>query len=124
MDEEFEAVWQALVENGTSRRNKEPTFRYWLSLSLEQRHLACLNITRKARENSFLNYNPIQAIKENIRKKKADEPTNLNHTARGGTMLNSGLAEIAFYNGSWGVYSQEDIKKFNLITKNVKGMVR
>lgn len=118
MDEEFEATWQALYENGSSRRNKEATKRHWDSLTPVQRHQAFVNITRKAQEGKFLQYDPIRAINENIRRYQALGPTNLNRTAKGGSMLSSGQAEIAFYNGSWGVYSQEDIKTFNLKTKN------
>ena len=117
MDEEFEATWQALVENGTSRRNKEPTYRFWSTLTPVQRQQAYVRITKKAREGAFLQYDPIRAIKENIRRHQRVGPTNLNQTARGGTMLDSGQAQIAFYNGSWGVYSLEDIKMFHLQTK-------
>ena len=117
MDEEFEATWKALYENGSSQRNKDATKRYWDTLTVEQQHQAFVRITQKAREGKFLQYDPIRAIKENIRKYQTIEPTNLNQTARGGAMLSSGQAEIAFYNGSWGVYSQEDIRTFNLLTK-------
>ena len=117
MDEEFEEVWKALYENGSSQRNKDATKRYWDTLPAAQRHQAFVRITKKARDGKFLQYDPIRAIKENIRKYQAIEPTNLNQTARGGAMLSSGQAEIAFYNGSWGIYSQEDIKMFHLLTK-------
>ena len=121
MEDEFEPTWQVLYENGSSRKNKDATKRFWLTLSQEQRHLAFLNITRKWRENGFLQYDPIRAIKENIRKHQMVGPTNLNCTVRGGRMMNTGKAEIAYYNGSWGVYSLEDIKMFNLVTKNKYG---
>ena len=118
MDEEFEEVWKALYENGSSQRNKDATKRYWDTLPAAQRHQAFERITKKAREGKFLQYDPIRAIKENIRKYQAIEPKNLNQTARGGAMLSSGQAEIAFYNGSWGIYSQDDIRAFKLLTKN------
>ena len=117
MDEEFEAVWKALVENGTSKRNKDATKRFWDTLPTLQQHQAYVRITQKAREGGFLQYDPIRAIKENIRRHQIVGPTNLNQSARGGTMLASGQAQIAFYNGSWGVYSNEDIKTYNLPTK-------
>ena len=50
-------------------------------------------------------------------KMKQKQPKNLNLTNKGGKMLESGKAEIALYNGAWGVYSQEDIKEFKLLTK-------
>lgn len=48
---------------------------------------------------------------------KRKHPNDLNQTIRGGKMLESGKAAIAFYNGSWGVYSLEDIQSFHLPTK-------
>ena len=117
MDTEFESVWQALYENGSSRKNRDATKRFWDTLTPVQQHQAYVRITQKAREGGFLQYDPIRAIKENIRRHQIVGPTNLNHTAQGGKMLESGKAEIAFYNGTWGVYSQEDIKTFNLLTK-------
>ena len=50
-------------------------------------------------------------------KMKRKQPKDLNKTNKGGKMLESGKAEIAFYGTSWGVYSQEDIKAFRLLTK-------
>lgn len=117
MTNEFEAVWQALYENGSSRKNHDATKRFWNTLTAEQQHQAFMRITQKARERGFLQYDPIRAIKENIRKYQTIEPTNLNQTAQGGSMMDTGQAEIAFYNGSWGVYSQEDIKTFRMRTK-------
>ena len=50
-------------------------------------------------------------------KMKRKHPTDLNRTAKGGRMMSTGQAEIAFYGNQWGVYSQEDIKAFRLLTK-------
>lgn len=119
MAAEFEQTWQALYENGSSRRNMEATKRFWDTLSSAQQHQAFVNITRKAKEGKFLQYDPIRAIKENIRNHQGGGPTNLNHTTAGGAMLANGQAAIAYYNGAWGVYSKADIKTFNLVT-NVK----
>ena len=117
MDEEFEAVWKALVENGTSRRNKEPTYRYWLTLTPEQRHLAFLNITKKARENGFLNFNPIQAIKENSRfykKAKGLLPVDYNGKAAiDGLMTTKPLVSAAF-KGQFGVYLLNEANEWKM----------
>ena len=121
MTNEFEAVWQALYENGSSRKNHDATKRFWDTLTPAQQHQAFVRITKKSQEGGFLQYDPIRAIKENIRKHQFVGPTNLNESSRGGTMLASGEAEIAFYGTSWGVYSQEDIKTFNLLTKKEHG---
>ena len=107
MDEEFEAVWTALVENGTSKRNKEPTYRFWLSLTPEQRHLAFLNITKKAQNDGFLNYDPIKAIRENSRFYKNAKgllPINYNgEQAIDGLMKTNPLVSASF-RGHYGVY--------------------
>ena len=107
MEDEFEAVWKALVENGTSRRNKEPTFRFWLSLTMEQRHLAFLNITKKAKENGFLNFNPIQAIRENSRfykKSKGLLPIDYNGKAAIDSLMPTKPLVSAAFKGQFGVY--------------------
>ena len=63
----FETTWDALVENGSSRRNREATKRFWDTLSADQQRRAYERITRKVREGRFVQYDPIRAIKENIR---------------------------------------------------------
>ncbi len=63
----FETTWDALVENGSSRRNREATKRFWDTLSADQQSRAYERITRKVREGRFVQYDPIRAIKENIR---------------------------------------------------------
>ena len=113
MDEEYEAVWQALVENGTSKRNKDATKRFWDTLTPAQQHTAFVNITRKWRENGFLQYDPIRAIKENIRKHQFVGPTNYN-----GMKLKAGVRYvIAKYQGSYGTYSLDEAKLFNMYIK-------
>ena len=107
MDEEFEAVWTALVENGSSRRNKEPTFRFWQTLTPEQRHLAFLNIIKKAKENGFLNFNPIQAIKENSRfykKAKGLLPVDYNGKSAIDNLMPTQPLVSASFRGQFGVY--------------------
>ena len=107
MDEEFESVWKALVENGTSRRNKELTYHFWLTLTPERRHLAFLNITKKAQENGFLNFNPIQAIKENSRfykKAKGLLPVDYNGKAAIDSLMTTTPLVSASFKGQYGVY--------------------
>ena len=112
MTNEFEQTWQALVENGTSKRNKDATKRFWDTLTPAQQHQAYVRITQRAHEGGFLQYDPIRAIKENIRRLQVVGPTNYNWRT-----LPNEPTETAFYNGKWGVYTLEDIKKFNLLTK-------
>ena len=113
MDKEFESVWQALVENGTSKRNKDATKRFWDTLTPAQQHTAFVNITRKWHENGFLQDDPIRAIKENIRKHQFVGPTNYN-----GMKLKAGVRYvIAEYNGLWGTYTLNDAQLFNMYIK-------
>ena len=83
MIDEFEPTWNALYENGSSQRNKEATRHFWDTLTPEQQHAAFTNITRKRNENRFLQYDPIRAIKENIRTIKVLEPTFLRGDEKG-----------------------------------------
>ena len=114
MDAEFESVWQALVENGTSRRNKEPTYRFWLTLTPEQRHLAYLSITQKVRENKFVQYDPIRAIKENIRKHRTKEPTNLNGSPAYDTKIKRERVVSAKYGTEYGVYTLAEAEEYHM----------
>ncbi len=116
-DELFERLWQALIENGTSRKNHDATYRYWATLEPDQQEYVATVIPQKVQEGKFVQYDPIRAIKENIRLRKlsqpAEEPTNMN-----GRALKEGVRYVsALYNGQWGMYTEEDVKKFNLKTR-------
>ena len=113
MDEKFETVWQALVENGTSKRNHDATERFWNTLTRKQKDLVFKNIPWKVKEGKFVQYDPIRAIKENSRKYQLPEPTNYN-----GRTLKPGVQYvIAKYNGSFGTYSLEDAREFGMEIK-------
>ena len=113
MDEKFEIVWQALVENGTSKRNRDATKRFWDTLTPAQQHQAYVRITQRAQEGGFLQYDPIRAIKENIRRHQFVGPTNYN-----GLRLKAGVRYvIAKYNGSYGTYSLDEAREFGMEIK-------
>ena len=112
MDEKFETVWQALVENGTSKRNHDATERFWNTLTQPQKDLAYKNIPWKVKEGKFVQYDPIRAIKENIRKYQLPEPVNYN-----GKALPSEPVVIAKWNGKWGTYSLEEAMEFGMEVK-------
>lgn len=120
-DELFEAVWQALVENGSSKKHKEAVKRYWDTLTAEQQQRAGRAIPKKVQEEAFVQYDPIRAIKENIRKRQAVEPENYN-----GRSLKSGVQYvIARYKGSYGTYSLEDAQAYGMeIKQMISKMVR
>ena len=113
MDNQFETVWQALVENGSSKRNHDATERFWNTLTQAQKDLAYENVPRKVKNGSFVQYDPIRAIKENIRAYQMPEPTNYN-----GRTLKQGVQYvIAMYKGTYGTYSMEEARAFGMEIK-------
>jgi hypothetical protein len=115
MDEKFETVWDALVENGTSKRNHDATERFWNTLTQKQKDLVYKNIPWKVKEGKFVQYDPIRAIKENSRTYRLPEPENYN-----GRTLKPGVQYvIASYNGSFGTYSLEEAKEFRMEVKSI-----
>ncbi len=121
MEDEFEPTWQALYENGSSQKNREATKRFWDTLSPAQQHMAFVNITQKAKEGKFLQYDPIRAIKENIRMHQAVEPINYN-----GRSLKQGVQYvIAKHKGAYGTYTLEDAQAYGMeIKQMISKMVR
>ena len=67
---EFDNIWALLVENGASAKKEEGTRRYWDTLSPQQQQTAFTTISAKLAEGRFVHFDPIQAIKENIRTRK------------------------------------------------------
>ena len=115
MDEHFETVWQALVENGSSKRNHDAVKRYWDSLTPKQQNLVCKNIPQKVKDGKFVQYDPIRAIKENARTYQLPEPTNYN-----GRSLKPGVQYvIARYKNAYGTYSLQDAKDFGMEVKSI-----
>ena len=115
MDEKFETVWQALVENGTSKRNHDATERFWNTLTQKQKDVVYKNIPKKVKEGKFVQYDPIRAIKENIRSYQIQEPVNYN-----GRRLKPGVQYvIAKYKGGYGTYSLEEAREFWMEIKSV-----
>ena len=115
MDERFETVWNALVENGTSKRNHDATERFWNTMTPKQQELAYANIPQKVKNGKFVQYDPIRAIKENIRAYQMPEPTNYN-----GRRLKAGVTYvIAKYKGAYGTYSLEEARAFGMEVKSI-----
>ena len=117
MEDEFEPTWQALYENGSSRKNRDATKRFWDTLTPEQQHRAFLRITRKVKNNDFVQFDPIRAIKENIRKKRvADErqPENLNFTSKFDKLIKEVPVVSAKYQDAHGVYTLAEALEFHL----------
>ncbi len=108
MVDKFEEVWQALVEHGSSPRNRDAVKRYWDTLTEEQQDCAYRNIPRKVREDKFVQYDPIKAIRENIRKYQAVEPINYNGNKAIDSVAKTTLLVSAWHNGRTGIYTLTD----------------
>ena len=111
--EEFEQVWEALVENGSSKKHREVTRRFWDSLSGEQQHQAAVIIPKKVAEGRFVHYDPIRALKENTKRTGLYGPTNYN-----GRALPSEPVVIAKWQGRWGTYTKADVELYGLETRD------
>ena len=114
MDEKFEIVWQALVENGTSKRNHDATERFWNTLSQKQKDLVFKNIPRKVKDGKFVQYDPIRAIKENSRQYQLPQPENLNMTSKFDTLIKKVPLVCAAYNGTFGIYTLAEAEQFGM----------
>ena len=105
-------MWQKLYANGASSKQEEGTKRYWDTLSKEEQQRVFSTITKKLDEGKFVWYDPIRAIRENLRrngKKVQGGPTDYN-----GRKLPKSPVFSAKYNGKWGMYTQADIDKYHL----------
>ena len=117
MDEKFETVWQALVENGTSKRNHDATERFWNTLTQKQKDLVFKNIPWKVKEGKFVQFDPIRAIKENSRKYQLPEPINYNGNSRIDTLIKTVPLVSAIYKGHPGIYTLEEAKEYGMDIK-------
>jgi len=105
----FEQIWELLYEHGASAKKEEGTRRFWDTLTPFQQEQVFTTISTKLREDKFVQYDPIRALKENIPKLPREEPTNYN-----GKALPNVPVFSAKYNGQWGMYTRDDIRKFGL----------
>ena len=118
MDEKFETVWQALVDNGTSKRNHDATERFWDTLSPKQKELVFENIPRKVKKGAFVQYDPIRAIKENSRKYQIPEPENLNRNPKYKQLESTTPLVSASYNEVFGVYTLAQAIEYGMYIKS------
>ncbi len=109
MEDLFNQLWALLYEHGASEKKKEGTRRFWNTLTEEQQRQVFTTISRKLKEDKFVQFDPIRAIKENTPKIVAKGPTNYR-----GRKLPAVPVFSAKYNGIWGMYTFDDIKKFNM----------
>lgn len=108
----FDKYWEGMSPSVEFQDRHAATERLWFTTPDDKKQ-AILNWIKS--HGAYPGRNPYFFILDFKMKRK--QPKNLNQTNKGGKMLESGKAEIAFYNGTWGVYSLEDIKAFKLLTR-------
>ena len=116
-NELLDRVWKALVEHGSSRKSEEAVRRFWATLSPKQKETAANNIPRKVREGKYVQYNPIQAIKENIRSYQMPEPENLNRNPKYKQLEPTTPLVSASYNEAFGVYTLAEALEYGMYIK-------
>ena len=107
MEDKFEIVWRALFENGSSNRNRDATFRFWNTLTVEQQQLAAEKIPQKVAQGRYVQYDPIRAIKENIRTYDQPQPEFLRGDESGD------IVQVR-YNGAYKLCTRDTMNLFQL----------
>ena len=113
----FTDLWQLLYDHGSSNYYKHDCNQIFESLEPARRQRLYDNISSKLREGKFVSFNPLEAIHDNLPRKKQQvqgTPTNWN----GSLTDPPEPTEIACYNGQWGMYTLTDIKMYGLQTKS------
>lgn len=119
-------LWRLLRPSVTydTRGRYEKCSKDWNSMDAAQQERVYAIIMAQRENGEVVNPNPCFALNDamqedeqrqaKLMKQTRREPVNLNGTARGGTMLEAGKAAIAAYKGQWGIYSVEDVERFEL----------
>ena len=87
MEELFNQLWALLYEHGASAKKEEGTRRYWNTLTPLQQQEVFTTISSKLREDRFVQYDPIRAIRENMSKARQLTLTYAEYYARYHTEL-------------------------------------
>ena len=104
----FEDFWQLLYDHGSRNYYKNDTLICWNGLSAEQQQSLYNRISEKIRAGKFVDYNPLEAIHDNLQRIyiPLQPPTNY-----AGKPLPRGCDfYFADYNGQRGLYKAEDVK--------------
>jgi len=64
----FNDLWQLLYDHGATDTKKGDCAQLWDRLTAQQQQQLITTITTKLRQNKFVHYDPIRAMRENIRK--------------------------------------------------------
>lgn len=111
MSSTFVHIWNLLVSHGVVPSEIHEAEEYWKGFTLDEQRAIYAAIRNKIRAGKFVNYHPVLAIRDNAPKKTQQGPTNY----RGQTIPSGVQVFSAKYNGSWGMYTQDDIDKFHMV---------
>lgn len=107
---DFNEYWQKIHPAPRYENRKESARQEWNNHP--EKHEAIMRWLQQ--HGAYTERNPYFFIQDfTVRKSESGEPTNYN-----GKALKKGVEyATAFYNGKWGMYTKDDIQKFNLQTK-------
>ena len=110
----FEDFWQLLYDHGSRNYYKNETLARWNELSAEQQQTLYERISEKIRNGKFVDYNPLEAIHDNLQ--RTNRPLLQPPTNYAGKPLPRGFEfYLAEYNGQRGLYKAEDVKAHNML---------
>ena len=106
----FDLFWQQLYDHGASLYHKHDCFDLWATLTPDQQQQLHDTIAAKLRDRRFVDYNPLRAMRDNLRQPMPQAPTNYygRPLPRGFTFYR------ADYNGSHGLYTEQDVLTHHL----------
>ena len=111
----FEEFWQLLYDHGSRNYYKNDTWARWNELTPKQQQTLYNTISTKIRTGKFVDYNPLEAIHDNLTRKNrpTGEPTNYN----GARSFPDEPLVRAIYNGIGGIYTRREAELFNMQIK-------
>ena len=64
---EFINIWKVLYEHGATEWRKDECERLWNTYTAQQQQQIYSTITEKLKNGKFVHYNPVRAIRENVK---------------------------------------------------------
>ena len=111
----FDQFWQLLYDHGASLYHKRDCFELWDTLAPNQQQQLHDAIAAKLRDRRFVDYNPLRAMRDNLRQLTAQQapalPKNYNGSRDFERLVATGTLVTASYNGSVGIYTEADAAK-------------
>lgn len=108
----FEDFWQLLYEHGSRNYYKNETLTRWKELPPEQQQALYDRISEKIRAGKYVDYNPLEAIHDNLQRTGRALPEIINYF---GKPLRRGVNYyIAWYNGDKGLFTEDVVKAYHM----------